>query len=205
MLPSVRWAAVLGAVGALLLTQANAASLQLSTLTPVTSVGQVLTVTVQGREFLEQTYGGDFKLNFDANALQFVSLVASDPPFDTSSIDTSSSGSGLINRVDVFRFAGGPVGPDFDVATLTFNVLAGIGTGTTLQLGSSLVGWFDPDAVNSYAVAYGGLSVTTGVPLPAALWLFVPALALLPRRRSPVVAQMPVYMSPGAKIFTDGK
>lgn len=160
-------------------SQASAASLNLFTATPQVT-GSSVVITVQGSGFADQTSGGDFGLTFDANALSLVSVVVADPPFDISFIDSSPS---LLTRVDVFKSTTGAVGPDFDVATITFDVLPGFGSDTLLKLQPSLVGWFKPDAITAYNVTYGSLELTA-VPAPGALWLLATGVgALVARRR----------------------
>jgi hypothetical protein len=159
-------------------SQAYAASLNLVTDTPQVT-GSSVVVTVQGSGFTNQTSGGDFGLTFDANALSLLNVVVANPPFDTSFVDSSPS---LLTRVDVFKSTTGTVGPAFDVATITFNVLPGFGSGTTLQLQSSLVGWFEPDATTPYDVSYGALQLTA-VPAPGALWLLATGIGALGIRR----------------------
>lgn len=159
-------------------SQASAASLNLFTATPQVS-GPTVVIAVQGSGFTNLTSGGDFGLTFDPAALSLVDVVVANPPFDTASIDSSPS---LLARVDVFKSTTGFAGPDFDVATITFNVLPGFGTGTSLQLQSSLVGWLEPDAVTAYDVSYGGLQLTA-VPAPGALWLLATGVGVLVARR----------------------
>ncbi|MBL8201971.1 MAG: PEP-CTERM sorting domain-containing protein [Chromatiales bacterium] len=159
-------------------SQASAASLSLFTSTPQVS-GPTVTVTVQAAGFTNLTSGGDFSLAFDAAALSLVGVDVPNPPFDTITVDSSPS---ALNRVDVFKSSTGYVGPSFDVATITFNILPGFGTGTALQLQSSFVGWFEPDATTAYDVTYGGLQLTA-VPAPGALWLLATGVGALVARR----------------------
>ena len=177
----------LAALAALLIgANAPAASLSIITSTPQRAPGQVLTVTIQGAGFDAATSGGDFSVIFDGAALQFVSgtFLA---PFDTISIPSTPGASSPI-RVDVFRSQSGDVGTGgvlFDVATIDFNVLAGLGAGTTLQLGPDSVfnlGWFDPGVNTQYNVSYGSLGISA-VPAPPALWLLGTAVAGLVVRR----------------------
>jgi ABC-type amino acid transport substrate-binding protein len=167
---------------------ASAATLSMVTSTPTRAPGDTLVVTVRGTGFDAGTYGGDFSILFNNNAFQLVSLVVSNPPWDTSSVETASANSmGLIDRVDVFKFAGAPEGPDFDIATLTFNVLAGFNGPTTLTFDASLVGWSQPDGQTAYNLSSsyglaGGLQISP-VPAPPAVWLLATGIAGLIARR----------------------
>ncbi len=171
------------AFGALLVgANASAASLVIVTDTPQTAPGQVLTVTIQGSGFDAGTSGGDVSITYSGAALQYVSGTAG-ALFDTPTFPSGGSPSPL--RVDVLRLGAGDVGTGgilFDVATLNFNVLAGFGSGTTLQLASSLVGWFDPTVTTQYNVTYGNLQVSA-VPAPPAIWLLATAVGGLAARR----------------------
>ena len=186
---------ILVALGALLVgANASAASLSLVANPPtsltnpaVLAPGQsVLTVTVQGSGFGAGTTGGDFNLAFTGSALQFVSGVPSfwfDTAVFTSGGQPATLGSSSPIRADFFRSFPGDVGSGgalFDIATFTFNVLPGFSGSTTLQLSSSLVGWFDPTGSDPYTVTYGNLQV---VPAPPAIWLLATAVGGLAARR----------------------
>lgn len=141
--------------------------------------GQSISIQISGSGFTNQTSGGDFQLHFDSNAFTLTSLVITNPPFDTSAINDTDVASGTINRIDVFKSTTGNVGPAFSVATLTFDVkgLGGIGSeANRISLASSLVGWFEPDAITAYDLSYGSLQVGA-VPAPAAVWLLATGIA----------------------------
>jgi hypothetical protein len=156
----------------LILTAGRVSAATLGFAPPGTAtIGSNLTLTVVGSDFGNFTYGGDFQVEWDINALQFVTASVANPPFDTSFVDASNVGSGRVG-FDVFAFAGSPLGPSFAVADLVFLVLPGFGNSTIVTIGPRLpidVGWFQPDASTRYALTFE----PAVVPVPAAAWLFL--------------------------------
>jgi hypothetical protein len=162
--------------------------------TPATSsgaVGDLLVFTVFGSGFSTGTSGGDFAVEWDPAHLAFVSLENAEPLiFDSFSSDLSLVSSGLIARVDVFKNSAGTVS-DFDIATLTMQVLAGLASvdSTTLKVVAVPpplgVGWFEAGGTNPFDVTYGTAqaSATTVIPAPPAAWLLLTAIGGLAARR----------------------
>lgn len=187
MIRKIAVTSVLVATGFLSLA-ASAATLSVAPSVSNVGPGGNVVVTISGSEFTNLTYGGDFSVNWNPSVLSFVSVTVSDPPWDTSSVNSSSTGTGLLNRVDVFKFIGAPAGPSFDVAQLTFNVIGNVGTSSAINLTSSIAGWFQPDALTAYSVTYGSATVNV-VPVPPAAFLFpigFAAAARWARRRKPL-------------------
>lgn len=187
MIRKITVTSVLVAAGFLSLA-ASAATLSVSPGVSNVTPGGTVVLTISGSEFTNLTFGGDFSVNWNPSVLSFVSVTVSHPPWDTSSVDSTSTGTGLLDRVDVFTFIGTPAGPDFDVAELTFNVVGSVGTSSAVNLTSSIVGWFQPDGSTPYSVTYGNATVNV-VPIPPAALLFpigFAAAARWARRRKPL-------------------
>jgi hypothetical protein len=160
----------------------QAATISVSPSCTLCAPSEVLVVTVQGSGFDNLTDGGDFTLSWDAAVLQYVGTAVA-APFDTIATIETDVASGTLNRVDVFKSTTGSAGPGFDAATITFNVIGAPGSSSALDLGESLVGWFEPGGTTEYTVTYTDATINV-IPLPAAAWLFGSALGLLGWMRS---------------------
>ena len=144
--------------------------------TDSTSVTPLSTIEIliAGSGFDANADGGDFNVSWDSGVLSFVDITIADPPWDTTFLDTGSAAAGFIDSVFLGTSPLGGVGPEFEIATLSFDVVGAAGSNTTITLADALVGWFAPGA-NSIDVSYDELKITV-VPLPGAAVLFGAAL-----------------------------
>jgi len=181
--------AACGIATLLLSMSAHAASISVVFDSTTVAPGSTLNVTISGAEFTETSRGGDFSATWDPAVLEYTGTTI-DSIWDNSAVDDSTSPSGTLDRVDVLKFVGDAVGPEFSIATIAFNVIGPAGSSSIFQLAEAPppfgVGWSFPDnPLETYEVDYGSATVNV-VPVPAAVWLFASALGLLgwSRRRA---------------------
>jgi len=153
-----------------LVTTAEAATVSLIPNFTQTSVGDTVTLSIEGSDFTGNTDGGSFQTTWDPAVLQLAGFSVANPPWDLSFVSDSNPNDGLLDTFSVGTSLAGGTGQAFSIGTLTFDV---VGEGTTLV---SMIddpvfgGWSQPGTV-PITVIYEGATVTA-VPVPAAVWLF---------------------------------
>jgi len=154
---------------------AHAATISLLPSNPAVSPGDTLDLTVQGSDFTSTTDGGSFTAAWDPSVLLLTGVSIFDPPWDLPFVSDADPTDGILDTVSVVTF-GAPVGPNFSIAVLSFDVVGAGTTNVTLADDPLFGGWSAPGAI-PITVSYVDAVVTsTPVPLPATVWLFGSAL-----------------------------
>ncbi|MEQ1560352.1 MAG: cohesin domain-containing protein [Methyloglobulus sp.] len=177
---------------------AQAATLQINPISTQVDKGKTFSVSINisGLRSTQALGGYDISLGYNTDLLQFKSATFGDPKLGDQ-LDLSGKGlnsplvtadSSSINLIEFSLDDSADLlakqADDFTLATLYFTALT---TGTS-PLALSLNSLSDSEANPLLASSNNG-SVTinapvNAVPLPAAIWLFAPALTLLMRKRS---------------------
>jgi hypothetical protein len=183
---------LLGAAISLAAMGASAADIFLTPSSPTVNIGDTLTLTVEGENFLEKTIGGSVTVIWDPTALRLDSTVS-----DLQASGTTNGWGQLgVDDIQIFadrlNFTGvnffGSTGPSFDFFSMNFTALPPPSV-SMVEIGLGVLGdWQSGSFSPILDVNYTGASVTVNeVPLPAAVWLFgtgLLGLAGIARRRN---------------------
>lgn len=158
--------------------QAMAATVSLTQGNPIlASEGAVLNLNLVGADFIPAVDAAAFTFNWNADVLSYIGTAVTGP-WDTSSVNDANAASGVVDFV--FLGTSGAAVSNFDIATMSFNVIGVEGdplTGSTIIdfEDSGFGGWIIPGG-EPYpdVVTYtdGEVTVVSAVPVPAAVWLF---------------------------------
>ncbi len=169
---------------------AGAAALYFQPVTDVTAVstGDVLVMDVFADFTDESTLGSSFDIEWDTSAVGLVSLdyiPVGEPSFRR----PPDVEDGRLVSWAFGAFAG--ISGLNQLGSVSFEVLEGMGASTSLDFGCSglqaCLFFSSEDFVTQIMVDRPSLEITR-VPVPAALWLLLTALAVLPRGRSAALA-----------------
>ncbi len=132
---------------------------------------EAIALKVSGTGFSSSADGGDFTISWDPSVLSYIGFSVADPPWDTSFINVTDVATGILNSVSVADSAFGGPGAVFDIGTLSFTVVGGIGDSTAVSIADGLVGWVAPGVV-PITTTYNSASVKV-VPIPATAYLLL--------------------------------
>ena len=126
--------------------------------------------------FTDAVDAGDFSISWDATVLEYTGIVVADPPWDTPFIDDSSAPAGLVEII--FLGTSGPAVTNFDILTISFNVIGADGDSTTVDMfeGAFSTGWSAPGGIQVPVDYIDGQVTVSPVPVPAAVWLMASGL-----------------------------
>ena len=155
--------------------QASANSVAFLQSNPIVASGPTLTLDLAG-DFTDTTDGGAFTIAWDPSVLSYTGYsFAAD--FASSFMDETASGGGLLTAY-MIAFPN-PATGQFDILSLSFDVIGGNGSSTNVNLADTAGGWADyyGPIGSTLVVDYTNGQVTVGaVPLPAAAWLLISGL-----------------------------
>jgi len=143
------------------------------------AAGSMISLDVIGTFDIAPDAGG-FSLNFDPTVLSYTGTTMANPPWDTSSINDASAVTGLVDFA-FFGTSGAPVLPalgdsSFPILSFEFDVIGAPGDVSSLILADVFGGVWAAGGQQLLA-DYGQSQVqVSGVPIPAAFWLFGTAL-----------------------------
>lgn len=171
----------LAIIFAVYLNSAHAATLSVD-MVPGANVDGSLTTTT-GSTFdvnilvndVQDLAGFQFELGFDSAILQAASIVSGNLfGADTFSIDsTTNAGSISFSEISL-AMAGNDVSTATLLATITFKAV-GVGV-SGLNLLNTLLSDSNGADISPVSLTHGELTSVAAVPLPAAIWLFCPAI-----------------------------
>jgi hypothetical protein len=145
-------------------------------------------ITITGAGFADGSLGGGLDITWDPSVISFVSADTSAFPGDKilGNLGTLNAAAGLLQDLSVSSLFTAAPGPDFTIAVVTFNLLAGnIPTGINIGLGTFPSGagndvWTDSSSQEVIIESFSGAQINSAViPVPAAVWLFGSALGIL--------------------------
>ena len=167
---------LMGFVSLVAASVANAATVSLTPSVNNIALGDTLTLTVQGTDFINDVSSGSVLVTWDAAQLTMTSSLAD--------IAGSASANGFpldfgVNTLvpgqlsATYASLGTVAGPTFDFFSINFVANPPPGT-DTVSIGAGLFGdWQDGAGVSITGVIYNGATVNvSAVPVPAAVWLF---------------------------------
>jgi hypothetical protein len=172
---------LVGLTALLMSSVTNAATVQMSPSTQTVSVGDPLSITVGGVDFLNGVAGGSTSITWDATQLSLTSTQAvleasiNAAGFDFITEFTLDAAAGTLDTAFGSFFDTVP-GTSFTLFTLDFVANPPPAT-SLLDIGfvTGAGNWanFDGSSIADIDVTYLGASVTVeAVPVPAAVWLF---------------------------------
>jgi len=141
--------------------------------------GSMISLDVMGTFDIAPDAGG-FSLNFDPTVLSYRGTTMANPPWDTATISDTSVATGLVDFA-FFGTSGAPVVPapgdsSFSILSFEFDVIGAPGDISSLILADVFGGVWAAGG-QQLVVEYSQSQVqVTGVPVPAAVWLFGSAL-----------------------------
>jgi len=167
-----------GLASLVMVSQANAATVQIDPGSITVVNGSTFTLTVEGIGF-PATNGGGFSLTWDTTAL---ALNTTDTEIDATLITTGfnfnsvfiDQGLGTLDVINTAFFVPAVSGGPFDLAVLSFTALNPGVTITDLDFFVNQTTWVDENDIDLASQPnYVGATVTvSAVPVPAAAWLF---------------------------------
>lgn len=158
--------------------QSMAATVGLVEVNPIETNGAAtLDLQLVGTDFASPGVdGGAFTFSWDPSILQYTATTVASPPWDPGGfVNDANAASGVVDYVFTTYTPGGGLFPNFDIATISFNVIGAVGTSTAITFADSAFGGFVAPGSVPVAVTYVDalVSVTaSAVPVPAAVWLF---------------------------------
>ncbi len=158
--------------------QSMAATVGLTEVNPIDTNGApTIDLQLVGTDFAAPGVdGGNFTFSWDPAVLQYTATTVASPPWDADAIvSDGNAASGVVDFVFTTYTPSGGLFPNFDIATISFNVIGAVGSSTSITFADSAFGGFVSPGAVPVAVTYvnGLVNVTaSAVPVPAAVWLF---------------------------------
>lgn len=122
--------------------------------------GDILTVTIVGSDFTTNTDGGSFDLSWNSSVVNFRSINIADSTWDNSFDNRANSNPNPLS-ISVGNSASTGIGDDFEIATVTFNVVGQPGDSTNFLIVDAFGGWAENGVlpVNKINVTYGTAAI----------------------------------------------
>ena len=151
--------------------QSMAATVGLTEVNPIDTNGApTIDLQLVGTDFAAPGVdGGNFTFSWDPAVLQYTATDAD------AIVSDGNAASGVVDFVFTTYTPSGGLFPNFDIATISFNVIGAVGSSTSITFADSDFGGFVSPGAVPVAVTYvnGLVNVTaSAVPVPAAVWLF---------------------------------
>ncbi len=117
--------------------------------------GDILTVTIVGSNFTTNTDGGSFDLSWNNSVVKFSSITIADSTWDNS-FDSRANTTPNPLSISVGNSESTGVRDDFEIATVTFNVVGQPGDSTNFLIVDAFGGWAENGVlpVNKINVSY---------------------------------------------------
>lgn len=160
--------------------QATAATVGFTETNPIETNGAA-TIDLQlvGTDFASPGVdGGSIQFSWDPAVLQYTAITAASPPWDADAfVSDDNAASGFVDFVFLTYTPAGGLFPDFDIATISFNVIGAVGTSSVVTVEDwDFGGWSAPGAIPVPVTYVDGLVNVSAVPVPAAAWLMLSGL-----------------------------